>query len=193
MQHCPVVSDDRRQPGHVHLVLPDQLAAEIAVWGVEGNGHSVDGERVTQIMTIGIPLLANDPVHQVPWSVRNRPGAERLLDLRIERLLRVDPSLHHPAIDPAQCASTLQRGQLPKRNPSVELIQIKQQDPRDTAVQTGGALQKLDPVAVWQVQVGCYQRHMLAVASQHLKLGDTVSRRARGQYSIVRPEPTVQR
>jgi hypothetical protein len=193
MQHCPVVSDDRRQPGHVHLVLPDQLAAEITVWGVEPNGHSVDGERVTQIMSTGIPLFTNHPVHQVPWSVCNRPGAERLLHLRIERLLRTDPSLHHPAIDPAQCASTLQRGQLPKRNPGVELIQIKQQDPRDTAVQISGALQELDPVAVWQVQVRGYQRHLLAVSSQHLKLGDTVRRRACGQYSIVRSEPTVQR
>jgi hypothetical protein len=144
-------------------------------------------------MSIGIPLLANDPVHQVPWSVRNRPRAKRLLHLRIERLLRIDPSLHHPAIDPAQCASTLQRRQLPKRNPGMKLIQIEQQDPRNTAVHTGGSLQKLDPIAVRQVQVGGYQRHLFAVASQHLKLGDAVSRRACGQYSIVRAEPTVQR
>jgi hypothetical protein len=36
----------------------------------------------------------------------------------------------------------------------VELIQIEQQDPRDTAVHTGGSLQELDPVAVRQMQVG---------------------------------------
>jgi len=54
-------------------------------------------------------------------------------------------------------------------------------------VQTGGLLQELDPVAVWQVQVGGYQRDVLAVASQHLKLGDTVRRRACGQYSIIDP------
>jgi hypothetical protein len=75
----------------------------------------------------------------------------------------------------------------------VELIQIEQQDPRDTAVHTGGSLQELDPVAVRQMQVGGYQRHVLAVASQHMKLGDTVRRRACGQYSIVRSEPAIQR
>jgi hypothetical protein len=75
----------------------------------------------------------------------------------------------------------------------VELIQIEQQDPYDTVVQTGGSFQELDSVPVWQIQVGSHQRHLLAAASQPSQLGETVRGRTCGQYSIVRSKPAVQR
>jgi hypothetical protein len=95
-------------------------------------------------MATAIPLLADNPIDQMPWLVRRRPGTERLLHLWVEPLFRVDPTFDHPAVDPAECGGALQRGQLPKRDSGVVLIQVEQQDPRDTSVQTCGPLQELD-------------------------------------------------
>ena len=136
-------------------------------------------------MAAAIPLLADHAVDQVsggaPATTMSAPA------LWEEPLLRVHPSLHHPAVDPAECAGALQCGQLAKRNPGVVVIQVKQQDPRDTVVQTGGPLQKLHAIPIRQMQVGGHQRHLLAAASQLLQLGNSVGGRTCGQYSIVQP------
>ena len=72
------------------------------------------------------------------------------------------------------------------------VIQVEQQDPGDTTVQTCSPFQELDPIPVWQVQVGGHQRHLLVATSQLRQLDKTVRGRTCGQYSIVRPEPVVQ-
>jgi hypothetical protein len=75
----------------------------------------------------------------------------------------------------------------------VELIQVEQQDARDALVQTSGPLQELDPVPVWQVQVGGHQRHLLPHASQPGQFADRLGGRRCGQYPIVQSEPATQR
>ena len=63
LQHGPVVSDERRQPSQIHPMVADQLAADLAVLGVERERHSVDREGVSQVMATAIPLLADHAVN----------------------------------------------------------------------------------------------------------------------------------
>ena len=144
-------------------------------------------------MATAIPLLADNPVDHMPRLVRRRPGAERLLHLWVEPLLRVDPTLHHPSVDPTESGGALQRRQLAKRNSGVVLIQVEQQDPCDTSVQTCGPLQELDPVPVRQVQIGGHQRHLLGTASQPPSSARPSAAEPAVSTPIVRPEPAVQR
>jgi hypothetical protein len=60
---------------YVDLVFADELAAQLAVLGMEVERHAVNGEAVTQVMAAGIPLFADDGVHQVPLLMRRRPRA----------------------------------------------------------------------------------------------------------------------
>ena len=121
-------------------------------------------------MAAGIPLFADDAVHQVPLLMGRRPRGECLLHQRVEPFLRVDPVLDHPAVDLAECAGAPQRGQLRKRDAGVVLVHIEQQDPGKTAVQTCGPFQELDPVAVRKVQVDRHKGQIVPAGSQRVQL-----------------------
>ena len=77
-------------------VLAQERRARLGVRGVEAERDAVAGEQVAQLVAARRPLLADDPEVLVARPVRARPRAQRLLDLRVEPLLRRDPSLQDP-------------------------------------------------------------------------------------------------
>ena len=58
LQHDPVVSDERRQPSHVHPVVADQLAAAVAVLVWNANGTPSSAEGVSQVRPAARSMLA---------------------------------------------------------------------------------------------------------------------------------------
>lgn len=115
------------------------------------------------------PLLADDAVDQVVRAIGPRPGTQRLLHLRVEPLLGVNPSLHDGEIDASEGGHALQCLQLAERKAGVVLIHREQQHTAGASLQQMCPLEELDAVHARQAEVGCYKRHLVAAVRQPLE------------------------
>ena len=174
MLHRAVVVDHGGKAPHVNREVLDELLASLRVGGVELERDAVARQHVTQLVAARGPLLADDSVHHMTRPMRDRPGRERLLDLRVEPLLRGDPSLHDREVDLSQRGRALKRRQVGQRDPRVVPIHGHQQHAPGTGMERVGSFEELNAVHAGQLQVGCHQRHLAAVVCQSLQLGQRV-------------------
>jgi hypothetical protein len=190
VQDRAVVADEGGKPLHVDAELADQLPPMLGIHRVELEGDAVAGQQVPQGVAARRPLLADDPIDHMMGSVGDRPGAERLLHLRVQPLLGGDPALHQEEVDPAQRRRPPQCRQLAEGNTGVVAVHRHQQHPAGVPMQQVRPLQELHAV---QVQVGCHQRDLLAAVCQSLQDIQTGLGRIGGQDVIVGPEAASQR
>jgi hypothetical protein len=83
--------------------------------------------------------------------VDHRPGAERLLHLRVQPLFWGGPFLHDREVDPAERGRPLQRRQLGEGDTSVVAVHGHKQDPAGAWVQQVRPPQELHAVHAGQV------------------------------------------
>jgi hypothetical protein len=139
------------------------------------------------------PLLTDDSIHHVMRPVGDRPSAERLLNLRVEPLLRRDPPLDDPQVDLAQHGRPLQRLEFGQRNAGVVAVHRDQKHPAGVPVQPMCPLQELHPAHLGQTQIRGDQCYFTAVAREPLERREARFRRARRHHPVVQPEAPHQR
>ena len=125
--------------------------------------------------------------------MRERPRRERLLHLRVEPLLRRDPSLDQRKVDQAQGGGPLQRGELGERHPRVIPVHGHQQDAAGARVQRPRPLQELHAAYPWQPQISCHQCHLTAPICKPAEGVQALLSSAGRQHLVVRAKPAHQR
>lgn len=113
--------------------------------------NAVAREKIANLVATRGPLVTNEPVDGKVGPVRQGPGGEGLLHLRIQPFFRCHPAFDGPEVDVAQGDSPPQRRQLAEGNPGVVLVHGDKEETSRARVQRMASSQQLDPVRSGQV------------------------------------------
>ena len=128
---------------------------------------------------------ADDAVHDVARLAGLGPCGECLLDLRVQPLVRVDPSLHNREVDAPQGCRALQRVEFVEGDGSVVLVHRHQQDAASARVQAICLFEELDATATRQMQVRDHQCDRITSGRQLLECFESTAGRLRRDHAIV--------
>src|SRR5215217_5638816 len=169
----------------MHAKVAYQLVALFRVNGIERERNAVAGQHVAQLMGARLPSLADDAVDHVARTIGLRPRTQRLLHLRVEPLFGGGPPLRHPEVDPPERSRALKRFKFAEGNVSMVLVHLHHQHTNYIPVQRPRSLEELDPIHAWQSEVGCHERHVVALLSQPLEEVEPGLGRALGYHAVV--------
>lgn len=161
--------DHGRELTWSELVLAQQPAALVGIGGGEAEGDGVAGEDIPERVTLGCPLLTDDPDDLVARPVGPRPGRQRLLHGRVEELFGGRRAFEGPEVDASQGGRPLERGEVTEGNAGAAPVHRDEQGATGSRVERVRPPEELEAVHSWQAEIGRQQGHLVALATKLLK------------------------